>query len=175
MNIEFAPLADVALRSGVIYIFLVLAFRLFGKRELSQLSIGDLVLIVLISNAVQNAMVGENTSLMGGITAALVLFLLNSILAFFIYKFKSFRKVMQTEPLQLVYNGKINTKNLENVLMSEDELMEAIREHGLSDISAVSLAMLETDGNISVISGNDNHLRRGYYKRKRRQKNLQDA
>jgi len=59
--------------------------------------------------------------------------------------------------------------------MSEDELMEAIREHGLSDISAVSLAMLETDGNISVISGNDNHLRRGYYKRKRRQKNLQDA
>lgn len=174
MDFDFSSYADIAFRSSAVYIFMIVAFRLFGKRELSQLSIGDLVLIVLISNAVQNAMVGENTTLSGGITAAFVLFALNAIFSFLVYKFKGFRSFVQTAPIQLIYNGKINTKNLENVLMSEDELMEALREHGVNDVHNVSLAMLETDGNISVIAGKDDSLKKGYYKRRRERKNLQD-
>lgn len=66
MSLNYHAYLDIAIRSSSVYVFMIVAFRLFGKRELSQLSIGDLVLIVLISNAVQNAMVGDNTTLSGG-------------------------------------------------------------------------------------------------------------
>ena len=74
------PILDVALRSLVVYLFMVFAIRLFGKNQLSQLNAGDVILLLLISNAVQNAMVGPNTSLEGGLVAALVLFIANFIL-----------------------------------------------------------------------------------------------
>ena len=96
---------DIIMRSAVVYLFMILAFRIFGKRELSQLSIGDLVLIVLISNAVQNAMVGENTTLLGGLTAALVLFVLNKILNYLMFRYKGIRKMIQAEPILLIDNG----------------------------------------------------------------------
>ena len=76
MDFDYHSLLNIAFRSSVVYIFMVASFRIFGKRELSQLSITDLSLVVLISNAVQNAMVGENTSLIGGLTAGVPFYLL---------------------------------------------------------------------------------------------------
>ena len=73
MPLDYHSLLDIAFRSAVVYVFMIAAFRIFGKRELSQLSIADLALVVLISNAVQNAMVGQNTTLIGGLTAGTVL------------------------------------------------------------------------------------------------------
>ncbi|MCC6514802.1 MAG: DUF421 domain-containing protein [Chitinophagales bacterium] len=153
---------------------MLVAFRIFGKRELSQLSIADLVLIVLISNAVQNAMVGDNTSLIGGLVAATTLFLLNLVLSFLMFKFKSLRVLVQSEPITLIFKGKVLEKNLKAVMISEEELLSAIREHGIENVADVSLSMLEPDGNISVISGNDTHLKRTQYKRKKHHKTLQD-
>ena len=151
------PLFFVVIRATVIYFFIITAIRIFGKRELSQLSVIDLVFILLISNSVQNAMVGESTSLMGGILAAGTLFVLNHIMGNLFYRSKKFSSLIQGEPLMLIYEGKAIKKHLEKAKISEDELKAAMREHGVERISEVNLAVLERDGNISVLSENYRH------------------
>ena len=143
--------------SVVIYLFIILAIRIFGKKELSQLSVFDLVFILLISNAVQNAMVGSNSSLSGGLIAAGTLFIVNAILKFLFYRFPKFEKAVQGEPVTLIYKGKINPENMRKASISMDELNEVIREHGVADLSEVDLAILEVDGNISILTENFQH------------------
>lgn len=145
---------DVLIRSIIIYLFVVIAIRIFGKKELSQLNVIDLVFILLISNSVQNAMVGNNTSLTGGIAAASGLFFLNFVLKNLLFKSKRISEFFQGDPVMLVYGGKINKEHLDKTGISMDELMEAIREHGVEKLSDVDLAVLEVDGNISVLSEN---------------------
>src|SRR4051812_43821655 len=174
MLAHFLPFFNIAFRSSVVYIFMIVAFRIFGKRELSQLSIADLVLIVLISNAVQNAMVGENTTLLGGLAAATVLFILNMGLGYLMYRFKGVRSFVQSEPLTLISKGKIVEANMKKALITEEELTAAVREHGLETCKEVEHAILETDGNISIISGDDHKLVRTHYRRKRKHKTLLD-
>jgi len=135
-----------------VYIFIVVAIRIFGKKELAQLSIFDLVFILLISNAVQNAMVGTDTSLIGGLVAASALFIFNYFLKLVLYKFPKLAKIVQGEPLLLIYNGNINKKNISKAKITNEELMEAIREHGATTIKDINLAVLEVDGNISILS-----------------------
>ena len=148
------PLLSIALRSIVVYLFVILAIRLFGKKELSQLSIVDLVFILLISNSLQAAMIGNDTTLAGGLIAAGSLFIVNWILKNLIYKSKRISETIQGSPIMLVYQGKVIYKHLEKAQISHDELEAAIREHGVKNISAVDLAILEVDGNISVLSSN---------------------
>lgn len=155
---------QIIISSVAVYIFIIIAIRLFGKKELSQLSVIDLVFILLISNSVQNAMVGSNVSLSGGLAAAAALFLTNYIFKQLLYRFPKFSRVIQGEAVMLVYNGKLAVKNLEKARITKDELMEAIREHGISDIADVNLAILELDGNISVLS--DDFSRRTVNKRR---------
>ena len=119
-------------------------------------------------------MVGENTSLIGGLTAGVVLFALNMVVSFFMYRFKPIRNLIQSEPVTLIYNGKILDKNLKDVLLTDDELLSAVSEHCVSTIQDVSLAVMEVDGNISVISEDGNHFKRTQYKQKRHHKSLQD-
>lgn len=140
--------------SITVYIFIVLAIRLFGKNELSQLSIVDLVFILLISNSVQNAMVGNNSTLLGGLVAATSLFVINWVLRNFLFKNKKINQFVQGSALMLVYKGKINQKHLDQAKISLDELEAAVREHGVTNVSDVDLAVLEVDGNISIISRN---------------------
>ncbi len=144
----------ISASSVVVYLFVILAIRLFGKKELSQLSIVDLVFILLISNSLQNAMVGNNTSLAGGLTAATSLFVVNWILKNLIYHSKEISKTLQGNPIMLVYQGKIIQKHLDKAQISRDELDASIREHGIKNVSLVDLAILEVDGNISVLSQN---------------------
>ncbi len=145
---------NIAVSSLAIYIFIIIAIRISGRKELTQLSVTDLVFILLISNAVQNAMVGPNTSLSGGLVAAATLFAANFILKELIYRFTKVSKLIQGQEIMLIYEGVINKKNLRRAKISINELNEAIREHGVSDIAAVNLAVLEVDGNISVLSNN---------------------
>ena len=147
---------DIALRSVAVYIFIVLAIRFFGKKELSQLSVIDLVFVLLISNSVQNAMVGSSTSLLGGIVAAMALFIVNFILKKILFKHKSISEFIQGKAVVLIYNGAVQTLNLNKVAITITELEAAVREHGINDIQHVNLAMLEIDGNISIISGSEN-------------------
>jgi len=146
------PYLKIVLSSVSVYIFIVVAIRVFGKNELAQLSVIDLVFILLISNAVQNAMVGTNSSLGGGIVAATSLFVVNYLFKRIMYRYPKLTKLIQGEPLLLIYNGKINLENVNKAEISMDEIMEAIREHGVEVVEQVDLAILEVDGNISVMS-----------------------
>lgn len=139
-------------RTTVIYFFIVLAIRLFGKKELSQLSVIDLVFILLISNSVQNAMVGENISLAGGIAAASTLFVINFTLKYLFYRSQKLSSFFQGIPLMLIYKGKVLQHHLDQAKISHEELQAAVREHGVERFEEVDLAVLEIDGNISVLS-----------------------
>lgn len=164
--------ADIIIRSAAVYVFMVLAIRFFGKKELSQLSTTDLVFIVLISNSVQNAMVGTNSSLPGGLLAALVLFTMNYILKLIMYRSKRFKDILEDKPVILIHDGKLDTDHLHKERITMDELEQAIREHGAENYKQVKLAIMEVDGNISVISEAGSHLKHSHFKRKRRQKTL---
>lgn len=165
------PYLDIAFRSLAVYVFMLIAIRLTGKKELSQLNTIDVVLILLISNAVQNAMVGNNTSLLGGLAAAAVLFTLNYMLKKITFKNKKIRDFVFQHPEILIHNGKLNFEKLSHLGITDEEIKEAMREHGVEHYKDVKLAMFEVDGNISIISGNNN-LKQTHFKRKKLHKTL---
>lgn len=144
----------IIVSSAAVYVFIVLAIRLFGKKELAQLSVIDLVFILLISNSVQNAMVGSNSTLTGGLVAATTLFVVNYLLKRLLLRYRRLNQIIQGSPLMLVYNGKVVKSHLAQAQMSMEEIEAAIREHGVESIKQVDLAILEVDGNISVLSNN---------------------
>ncbi|CEJ69220.1 DUF421 domain-containing protein [Chryseobacterium oranimense] len=164
------PILDVVIRSLCVYLFMVIAIRLFGKNQLSQLNAGDVVLLLLISNAVQNAMVGQDTSLQGGLIAALVLFAANFILKRLMFSNRKFESFMEEDPVILIRDGKIDQTALNRVKITRDELEEAIREHGVEKIKDVKLSILEVDGNISVISEDETEKQTHYTRIKRKNK-----
>ena len=145
-------LLDVSLRSLAVYAFMFAAIRIFGKTQLSQLNAGDIVLLLLISNAVQNAMVGSNVSLQGGLVAALVLFSANFVVKKIIFKNPKIKSLIESDPVILVKDGIVDNVAMKNEDIGFDELEEAAREHGVEQIADVKLAVLEVDGNISVVS-----------------------
>lgn len=147
-----------------VYLFIVIAIRIFGKKELAQLSVIDLVFILLISNAVQNAMVGPDASLLGGLVAASTLFLVNYGLKYLQYHFPQFGKLVQGDATMLIYQGKMLESHMKKAKISNDELMEAVREHGVKSVKEVDLAIMEVDGSISVLS--DKYQRRTVKRRK---------
>jgi len=163
---------NIIISSSAVYFFIIFAIRISGRKELAQLSVIDLVFILLISNAVQNAMVGQNTSLMGGLVAAGTLFIVNSILKQLMYRFTKLSKLIQGQEIMLIYNGVLNERNLKRARMSKDEIQEAVREHGVSEIKDVDLAVLEVDGNISILS---NDYKEKSVKRRRTYKHLDHA
>ena len=159
------PYLDIVVRSVSVYVFMVIALRIFGKKELSQLNTADVILILLISNSVQNAMVGSNTSLWGGITAAVALFIINLIFKKIMINSKFVKEWVQDKPEILIHDGKIDFKTLSRLGITDDELKEAIREHGVEHYADVKLAMFEIDGNISIIS-DDGKLKQTRHKRR---------
>lgn len=165
------PYFDIIIRSASVYLFMLIALRIFGKKELSQLNTSDVILILLISNSVQNAMVGNNVSLEGGLAAAAVLFIINFTLKKSMFMFPKFSAFIQEKPEILIHNGQMYFKTLSKLNISSNELKEAIREHGIEHFSDVKLAMLEIDGNISIISG-DKNLHQTHYKRIKRSKKV---
>ncbi len=153
----FEGYLKIAFSCVVIYVFIIVAIRLFGKKELAQLSVFDLVFILLISNAVQNAMVGSDSSLTGGLVAAISLFIVNYFLKYLVYRFPKLGGVVQGHSLLLIYKGKLNSQNLAKARISLEEINEAIREHGVLTVEEVDLAVLEVDGNISILSNEFKH------------------
>lgn len=156
---------EIIIRSAAVYFFMIIAIRVFGKKELSQLNTADVILILLISNAVQNAMVGNDTSLSGGLLAAFILFLISFGLKKIMYNSKTISDFIQDKPEILVHNGIIEFQTLAKLNITSDELQEAMREHGVEHYKEVKLAMLEVDGNISIISGEDD-LKQTHHKRR---------
>lgn len=153
MAIDTNVLLQIVLRVTVIYFIVLAGLRIMGKREIAQLSVIDFVLVLLISNAVQNAMLGPDTTLFGGIVAAITLFVINFVLKM-VERYGPVKKLLEGNPVLLIYKGSVNKAHLRKVGISSDELLAVVREHGLADFTQVDLCMLEVNGNISVLSHN---------------------
>lgn len=146
-----SSLFDVAIRTGIVYIFIVLALKIGGQRDVGQMSRLDLIVLLVIADAVQNAMVGENTTLLGGLVAAAVLVGLDRGLRFLEQRSKRVEQIIEGEARMLIRNGVVLGKALREEDISTDELMAALRQHGVLRPDQVELAVLETDGSISVV------------------------
>jgi uncharacterized membrane protein YcaP (DUF421 family) len=163
---------DIVLRTGIIYLVVLIGVRLSGKREVGQMTPFDLVLLLLISNSVQNAMTGPDTSVLGGIAAAATLLVVNYLVAALSGSNRVLRKVIEGEPTLLVHDGEIITAHMNKERVSTDELERALREHGINSYHDVALAVLEVDGSISCLKydelkpGAENHLVRRKYLQK---------
>jgi len=144
-------LLQIVLRTGVIYLLVLIGVRLSGKREVGQMTPFDLTLLLLLSNSVQNAMTGPDTSLLGGVVAACTLLLLNYFVADLSGANRRFRRFIQGEPSLLIHDGKIIEAHMAKEHVSMDELQRALREHGIGEYHQVALAVLEVDGSISCL------------------------
>ena len=144
-------LPEIVLRTAIVYLFLVVVLRLSGKREVGQLSILELIVILVISDAVQNSMVGENTTLWGGLVAVLTLVVIDQALNQVRRRSRRVREALEGEPRLLIRDGRLLQRALREEEIAEDDVRTAVRKHGLARVEDVRLAVLETDGSISVV------------------------
>jgi uncharacterized membrane protein YcaP (DUF421 family) len=161
--LELATLAwDIVLRTAVVYLVVLAGMRLAGKREIGQMTVFDLVVLLLLANAVQNAMVGPDTSLIGGILAAGVLLILNALVARLRLRWPRLRRLVEGTPTLLMLHGEVIADHLRREGLDQETLEAALREHGVIDLSEVEMAVLEIDGSISVVpTGTETkHVRR---------------
>ena len=144
-------LLQIILRTVVVYLVVLAGVRLSGKREVGQMTPFDLTLLLLISNSVQNAMTGPDTSLAGGVVAAVTLLVLNYGIAELSGANRRFRRFIQGQPSLLVHDGEVIASHMAREHVSMDELQRALREHGISSYHDAALAVLEVDGSISCL------------------------
>ena len=144
-------LAQIVLRTGVIYLLVLIGVRISGKREVGQMTPFDLTLLLLLSNSVQNAMTGPDTSLAGGAVAASTLLVLNYFVANLSGMNRRFRRWVEGQPSLLVHDGQVIESHMAREHVSMDELNRAMREHGISGMDQVALSVLEVDGSISFL------------------------
>ena len=149
--------AFIVLRTLVVYFFILAGFRIAGKREVGQLAPFDFALILLIANAVQNAMVGPDASLVGGLAAATVLLGANYLLGRLAASNRKVEKLLRGRARILVYKGHVDEQALGEEGLSHGDLLQALREHGCAAITECRLVVLEVDGTISVINGERPH------------------
>jgi uncharacterized membrane protein YcaP (DUF421 family) len=138
-------------RAVVVYVFLLVILRLTGKRQVGQLAPFDLVLLLVLSNAVQNSMNGGDNSLTGGLISATTLVGLNWIVGWMTFRSKRLETLIEGRPLILVHDGKVNYQALKQVQMTMHELKAALRAEGCAGEEEVRFAVLENNGHITVV------------------------
>ena len=145
------PVLEKIIRAAAVYLFLLVALRLTGKRQLGQMSSFDLVVLLIISNIVQNAMIGNDNSVTGGFIGAATILILNGAVARLVSADKGFERLIQGAPTLLIHNGKVIEQHLRRELLTRDELMGALRRQGILTIDEVHVAWLEETGGITAI------------------------
>ncbi len=145
------PWWEFIVRALAVYAFLLIVLRLTGKRQVAQLSPFDFVLLLVLSNAVQNSMNGGDNSLVGGLISAITLVLVNLALGYVVFKNKNVADMVEGKPEILVYDGVIFHAALDTEKISPADLQAAIREAGCESEKDVHLAVMENNGRISVI------------------------
>jgi len=145
------PLLEIVLRAVIIYLFLVLVFRLIGRHEFGQLSPFDLILLLIISESISPALTAEDTSLTAGFVSAGTLFILAIAFSYGKYKSKWFKNLVSGEPLPAIKNGVPVYRSLERELMTVEDLESALRIKGIDSVEKVRLSFIEDDGKISAI------------------------
>ncbi|MCU1341235.1 MAG: rane protein-like protein [Candidatus Acidoferrum typicum] len=143
------PIAEKILRPMAVYFFLVIGLRLAGKRELAQLNPFDLVVLLTLSNTVQNAIIGDDNSVTGGIIGASTLLLLNYLVVRFLYRHEKIDRFVEGESCPLIENGIIQEHRLTEEVLTRPELEAAAHKQGFGDLREVETAMLEPGGTIS--------------------------
>lgn len=151
--------AATATRTLVIALVVVVGLRLFGKRQLSTMNICDLAAIMALANAVQNGMTAGSGLLSVGLASAGTLFVFSGVLSALFVMAPSVERAAIGSPVLLVYDGRLLRARLRRQGVTIDEVMQAVREHGLDDLAAVLTATLEVDGSISVVGRQGEHRR----------------
>ena len=152
------PVSEKVIRSALIYVFLLVAFRVFGKRELGQASTLDLAVLVLVANAVQNGLIGTDNSVTGALIGATVLFGLNAIFARAAYRLPWASRLLEGSPSTLISEGAINRRALRREQISLPELRAIARRQGFGDLGEVDTAILETNGVVSMFRKDEGGL-----------------
>ncbi len=154
-----SSLPSVVFNTVVIYIFLIVAFRLLGRRQLGQLNVIDLVVVLIMGSAVETAMINGNISLPAGLVCALTLLLTNRIIAAIAGKYKPFRRFVSGVPIVLVSHGHLIEESLKRAGLTEADLMEAIRSRGCDNYDCINYAVMEEDGEITVVEKDQKVIR----------------
>ena len=145
------PVLEKILRPVIIYVVLVIGLRLAGKRELAQLNPFDLVVLLTLSNTVQNAIIGNDTSVTGGIIGAATLLLVNYLVVRFLYGHRQIEQIVEGDADALIENGQVNMERLEKEIITLAELEAAAHKQGFASLSEVEQAVLEPGGTIAFI------------------------
>lgn len=148
-------LEQIVVRSAVVYVFLLMLLRFTGKRQIGQLAPFDLVLLLVLSNAVQNSMTGGDNSVLGGLLSATTLVALNSVVAVVTSRSKKAEAFIEGHPLVLIHNGKLYDEMMSHANITRHELNSALRRAGCSCVEEVHYAVLENNGAISVVARKD--------------------
>ncbi|HVO25362.1 MAG TPA: YetF domain-containing protein [Candidatus Margulisiibacteriota bacterium] len=145
------PVVEKIIRAMVVYFFLLVTLRLTGKRQLGQMSSFDLVVLLILSNTVQNAIIGNDNSITGGLIGAVTILGLNYGIARLTTVNKRFERLVEGAPTLLVHNGKVIEEHLRRELITRDELMAALRRQGILTLDEVRVVLLEETGAITAV------------------------
>ena len=151
MMLPGISIAEKVLRPILVYLFLIIGFRLAGKRELAQLNPFDLVVLLTISNTVQNAIIGHDDSLLGGLVGAATLLVANWLVVRWTFRHPRVERLVEGTPTVLVEGGVVNRQALEKELVTPDELRTAARRHGLLSLDDAERVVLETGGTLTFV------------------------
>jgi uncharacterized membrane protein YcaP (DUF421 family) len=145
------PVWELVVRAGVVYVFLLLLLRVTGKRQVGQLAPFDLVLLLVLSNAVQNSMNAGDNSLVGGLISAATLVGLNFALGYATFKSKRLEAIVEGQPEVIIHNGKVFKAAMARAKLTHHELDAALRQAGCGNVDEVQAAILENNGSITVL------------------------
>jgi uncharacterized membrane protein YcaP (DUF421 family) len=166
LNVDWAelfvpnlPIIETIIRGTLVYWFLFLIFRLVIKRDIGSVAVTDLVVVVIIADAAQNAMAADYKSITDGLILISTIVLWNFLLDWAAYRFRWVDRLMAPEALKLIKDGRILHRNLRREFLTEEELMRKVRESGVEDISQIQSAYMEGDGTISVIKRGPEYLK----------------
>lgn len=144
------PVAEKMLRALIVYLFLVALLRVFGKRELAQLNPFDLVVLLTLSNTVQNAIIGDDNSVTGGLIGAVALMAANYLLVRFIFKHRRLDQLFEGSPTTLIEGGRIREDGLAKELLTESELLMVAHRQGFSNLHEIERCVLEPGGGFYI-------------------------
>ena len=151
------PWWELIVRGVVVYVFLIILLRITGKRQVGQLAPFDLVLLLVLSNAVQNSMNAGDNSLIGGLISAATLVGVNYVVGIATFRSKRLEAIIEGRPEVLIHNGKLFRDVMKSAHLTQHELHAALRQAGCSSVEEVHTAVLENGGAISVVPMKKNH------------------
>jgi uncharacterized membrane protein YcaP (DUF421 family) len=149
------PVAEKVIRALLVYFFLLIMFRILGKRQVGQMTPFDLIVLLILSNVLQNAMIGPDNSVLGGLIGALTILAVNWAVSRIAFDSPKFERAIEGVPTVLIHNGKYVEGNLRKETISKEDLMSNLRTQGCFTVTEVETAVLEPSGKISLLKKHD--------------------